>query len=92
MREGREYVFSLTRLTLAKPLLTESNFFCLDEPTASLDDIAHKIRAVLKEEPRSSGLSVLYTSHNMRQREEMQSGRLVADGTCASVPYGSASR
>jgi ABC-2 type transport system ATP-binding protein len=83
----------MTRLTLAKALLTEPKILFLDEPTASLDpDIAHKIRAVLKEERRSSGMSILYTSHNMREMEEMsdriiflQRGRLVADGTAKEI-------
>ncbi|WP_455389793.1 ABC transporter ATP-binding protein, partial [Petrachloros mirabilis] len=62
----------MTRLTLAKAFLTEPKILFLDEPTASLDpDIAHKIRALLKEEQRSAGLSILYTSHNMREMEEM---------------------
>ncbi|NGZ01811.1 MAG: ABC transporter ATP-binding protein [Nitrospira sp. WS238] len=83
----------LTRLTLAKALLTEPRLLFLDEPTASLDpDIAYKIRALLKEERRSSGLSILYTSHNMREMEEMsdriiflQRGRLVAEGTAQAI-------
>jgi len=83
----------LTRLTLAKAFLTEPKILFLDEPTASLDpDIAHKIRALLKEERRSSGLSMLYTSHNMREMEEMsdriiflQKGRIVAEGTAQEI-------
>jgi ABC-2 type transport system ATP-binding protein len=82
-----------TRLTLAKAFLTEPKIVFLDEPTASLDpDIAHKIRALLKDEQRTSGLSVLYTSHNMREMEEMsdriiflQKGNLVAEGTAAQI-------
>jgi ABC-type multidrug transport system, ATPase component len=51
-----------TRLGLAKAFLTEPKILFLDEPTASLDpDIAQKIRSFLKEERRSTGLSVLYT-------------------------------
>lgn len=83
----------LTRLTLAKALLTGPKILFLDEPTASLDpDIAQKIRALLKEERRSSGLSILYTSHNMREMEEMsdriiflQRGKLVAEGTAQQI-------
>jgi ABC-2 type transport system ATP-binding protein len=83
----------MTRLTLAKALLTEPKILFLDEPTASLDpDIAHSIRALLKEEQRSSGLSILYTSHNMREMEEMcdriiflQRGEMVAEGTAREI-------
>lgn len=83
----------MTRLTLAKAFLTEPKILFLDEPTASLDpDIAHKIRGLLKEERRSSGLSILYTSHNMREMEEMsdriiflQRGRIVAEGTAQEI-------
>ena len=83
----------MTRLTLAKALLTEPKILFLDEPTASLDpDIAHKIRALLQEERRSVGLSILYTSHNMREMEEMsdriiflQRGRIVAEGTARAI-------
>jgi ABC-2 type transport system ATP-binding protein len=83
----------MTRLTLAKAFLTEPKILFLDEPTASLDpDIAHKIRALLKEERRSSGLSILYTSHNMHEMEEMsdriiflQRGKIVAEGTAQEI-------
>ncbi len=83
----------MTRLALAKAFLTEPRILFLDEPTASLDsDVAHKIRALLKDERRSSGLSILYTSHNMREMEEMsdriiflQRGRIVAEGTAQAI-------
>ena len=83
----------MTRLTLAKALLTEPKILFLDEPTASLDpDIAHKIRALLQEERHSVGLSILYTSHNMREMEEMsdriiflQRGKIVAEGTARAI-------
>src|SRR5215510_5977567 len=83
----------MTRLTLAKAFLTQPKILFLDEPTASLDpDIAHKIRALLKEERRSAGLSILYTSHNMREMEEMsdriiflQRGKIVAEGTAREI-------
>lgn len=82
-----------TRLGLAKAFITEPKILFLDEPTASLDpDIAQKIRGFLKEERRSSGLSVLYTSHNMHEMEEMtdriiflQRGKIVAEGTAQQI-------
>ena len=83
----------MTRLTLAKAVMTEPRILFLDEPTASLDpDIASKIRAFLKEYRDVSGLSMLYTSHNMREMEEMsdriiflQRGKIVAQGTATNV-------
>lgn len=83
----------MTRLTLAKAFLTEPKILFLDEPTASLDpDISHKIRAFLKEERRSAGLSILYTSHNMREMEEMsdriiflQRGKIITEGTAQEI-------
>ena len=83
----------MTRLALAKAILTEPKILFLDEPTASLDpDIAHKIRALLKEVRTSAGLSVLYTSHNMKEMEEMsdriiflQKGKIVAQGTAREI-------
>lgn len=83
----------MTRLTLAKAVLTQPKVLFLDEPTASLDpDIAHKIREFLLEIRRSSGLTVLYTSHNMQEMEEMsdriiflQRGKIVTEGTAQDI-------
>lgn len=83
----------MTRLTLAKAILTDPKVLFLDEPTASLDpDVAHKTRSLLKDVRRSSGLSMLYTSHNMREMEEMsdriiflQRGKIVAQGTAREI-------
>jgi ABC-2 type transport system ATP-binding protein len=83
----------MTRLTLAKALLTQPKILFLDEPTASLDpDVAHRIRALLKEERRTSGLSILYTSHNMQEMEDMcdriiflQRGKIVTEGTSDEI-------
>ncbi len=83
----------MTRLTLAKALLTKPKVLFLDEPTASLDpDIAHKIREILLDARQTTGLSMLYTSHNMREMEEMsdriiflQRGRIVAEGTAKDI-------
>ena len=83
----------MTRLTLAKAVMTEPKILFLDEPTASLDpDIAHKVKGFLKEYRETSGLSMLYTSHNMREIEEMsdrivflQQGKIIAQGTAEEV-------
>jgi ABC-2 type transport system ATP-binding protein len=83
----------MSRLTLAKALMTEPKVLFLDEPTASLDpDIVNKIKSFLKEYQRSEGLSILYTSHNMREMEEMsdriiflQRGKIVAEGTAPEI-------
>jgi len=83
----------LTRLTLAKAILTEPKLLFLDEPTASLDpDMAHKTRSLLKEVRRSAGMSIFYTSHNMREMEEMsdriiflQRGKIVAQGSVEAI-------
>jgi len=83
----------MTRLTLAKAFLTEPKVLFLDEPTGSLDpDIAEKTRALIKEMRRSSGLSVLYTSHNMREMEEMSDriiflsrGKIIAEGSATAI-------
>jgi ABC-2 type transport system ATP-binding protein len=83
----------MNRLTLAKAILTEPKVLLLDEPTGSLDpDIAQKTRALLKDVRRSAGLSILYTSHNMREMEEMsdriiflQRGKIVAQGTAQEI-------
>ena len=83
----------MSRLTLAKAVMTHPKVLLLDEPTASLDpDITQKIKAFLKEHRRSENLSILYTSHNMREMEEMsdriiflQRGSIVAEGTAQQI-------
>jgi len=44
----------------------------LDEPTASLDpNIADKVRKLLRKIQREQGITMIYTSHNMRDVEEV---------------------
>lgn len=61
-----------TRLLLTKAFLNYPKIILLDEPTASLDpDIAVKVRSFLKKEQREYNVSMLFTSHNMAEVEEM---------------------
>lgn len=76
-----------TRLLLTKAFLNYPKIILLDEPTASLDpDIAIKIRDFLKKERKEYNVSMLFTSHNMSEVEEMcdrvmilKSGTIVAE-------------
>jgi ABC-2 type transport system ATP-binding protein len=84
-----------TRLSLVKALLNDPRILLLDEPTASLDpDIADKTRALLKTIRARSGLAILYTSHNMREMEQMsdriiflQKGRILSSGTPQEIMH-----
>lgn len=77
------------RLLLSKAFLNYPEIILLDEPTASLDpDIAVKIREFLKKEQKEYKVSMLFTSHNMSEVEEMcdrviilNKGKIVAEDT-----------
>jgi ABC-2 type transport system ATP-binding protein len=81
------------RAGLARALLHEPPLLVLDEPTSSLDpDIADKTRRRLLELRSARGLSILYTSHNMAEVEEvcdrvvfLHHGHVVAEGTPLEV-------
>jgi ABC-2 type transport system ATP-binding protein len=82
-----------TRVNLAKALLNEPRLLLLDEPTASLDpDIADRVRKLLRRLQSETGLSILYTSHNMRDIEDvcdrlifLHGGKVLAEGTPGEV-------
>ncbi len=75
-----------TRLFLTKAFMNYPKLILLDEPTASLDpDISVKIRRFLKKEKEKYNVSMLFTSHNMAEVEEMcdsvivlQHGKIIA--------------
>jgi ABC-2 type transport system ATP-binding protein len=77
------------RVGLAKAFINRPDVLLLDEPTASLDpETAHRIRDYVLAERKRSGLSVLFTSHNMAEVEAMcdrvifiDGGRVVANDT-----------
>lgn len=79
----------LTRVNLAKSLLNHPKVLLLDEPTASLDvEIAKYIREFLLEEQKRTQLSIIITSHNMGEVEELcdrviliDKGKIVANDT-----------
>lgn len=83
----------LTRLSLAKAFLNDPEILFLDEPTSSLDPyIADRIRSVLKMRRDSNGLCIFYTSHNMKEMEEMcdriiflHRGKIIAEGTPGAI-------
>jgi ABC-2 type transport system ATP-binding protein len=62
----------LTRMNLTKALMNDPKLLLLDEPTASLDpDIADKTRMLLLKIQKERGITILYTSHNMEEVEEI---------------------
>lgn len=83
----------LTRLNLTKALLNDPKLLLLDEPTSSLDpDIADRTRVLLKKIQKERGVTILYTSHNMDEVEEicdrvifLQNGKIKDDGTPAEL-------
>ncbi len=62
----------LSRLSLAKAVINNPRLLLLDEPTASLDpSISRTIRATIRDYVKKTGTAVLWTSHNMREIEEV---------------------
>ncbi|QQG41047.1 MAG: ABC transporter ATP-binding protein [Candidatus Levyibacteriota bacterium] len=69
-----------TRVLLVKAFLNYPRVLLLDEPTASLDpEIAIKVREFLKKEKQAYNVSMLFTSHNMSEVEEMCDRIIILD-------------
>jgi ABC-2 type transport system ATP-binding protein len=75
------------RIGMAKAFVNEPRLLLLDEPTASLDPaIARDLRAKILKLVRATGGAILWTSHNMREIEQVSDriiflsrGNIVAD-------------
>ena len=62
----------LSRVNLAKAIMNNPKLILLDEPTASLDpSVSKQIREMIKNYVVKNKSSVLWTSHNMREIEDV---------------------
>lgn len=79
----------ITRVNLAKSFINFPKVLLLDEPTASLDpDAAKYIRQFLLNERKKFQVSIIWTSHNMAEVEEVcdrvifiNKGKIISDDT-----------
>lgn len=82
-----------TRINLAKAFINYPKVLLLDEPTASLDpDIAKYLRDFILEERKEYKVSMVFTSHNMKEVEEIcdrvifiNGGKIIANDTPAKL-------
>lgn len=81
------------RVNLVKAFLNDPEILFLDEPTAALDpEAADTVRTLLLKLQQERGLTLFYTSHNMREVERLSTrliflhhGRIVEEGPAADV-------
>lgn len=77
------------RVNLCKALLNRPKLLLLDEPMASMDpDVVDKGIKLLKQIQKEEGMTILYTSHNMWEIEEVANhvifinhGKVIARGS-----------
>jgi ABC-2 type transport system ATP-binding protein len=76
------------RLALAKALINDPELLFLDEPTSGLDqEMAHHIRQEILRLNRETGVTMLLTTHNLREAEMLctevgflKGGELISEG------------
>ncbi len=93
VRVGRLSTGQVARMGIAKALINDPELLFLDEPTATLDpEVSAQLRTTLQTMVRERGMTLLYTSHNMREVERfsdriylMNGGRLVASGSVSDL-------
>lgn len=81
------------RLSLAKSLMNDPSLLFLDEPTVGLDpNVSIHIRNQIRMFQRSRGMTILLTTHNMKEAEFLcdriaflKEGRIQAMGTAQSL-------
>jgi len=79
----------VTRVNVAKAFINYPKVLLLDEPTASLDpDVASYIREFILKERKQFKVSIVFTSHNMAEVEELcdrvifiNHGKIISDDT-----------
>jgi len=81
------------RLSLAKALINDPEILFLDEPTVGLDpDISIRIREQILSIHKERGMTVLLTTHNMREAEHLcgriaflKAGEILTTGTAETL-------
>jgi len=81
------------RLSLAKSMLNDPEILFLDEPTVGLDpNVSIRIREMIHSIQKEKGMTVLLTTHNMKEAEFLCSriaflkeGRILATGTAEEL-------
>jgi ABC-2 type transport system ATP-binding protein len=81
------------RLSLAKSLLNDPAILFLDEPTVGLDpSVSIRIREQIRSIQKTKGMTVLVTTHNMREAEYLcgriaflKTGEILTTGTAADL-------
>jgi len=82
----------LQRVGLAQALVNEPDLLLLDEPTAGLDPLGHRLVKDIVRDYAAAGKTVVVSSHILAEIEQqcsrvaiLEQGRLVAEGTLADL-------